>query len=53
MVFNNLYYLIGRDFLMEAFCQIRKNGAPGVDAEGSFRTGQSTMTATHPQKKGF
>ena len=31
MVFNNLYHLIDRDFLMEAFRQTRKSGALGVD----------------------
>lgn len=31
MVFNNLYHLIDRDFLMEAFRQTRKGGALGVD----------------------
>lgn len=36
MVFNNLYYLIGRDFLMEAFCQIHKNGAPGWTLRAVF-----------------
>ena len=31
MVFNNLHYLIDKDFLFEAFNCTRKDGAPGVD----------------------
>ncbi len=31
MVFNNLHYLIDKDFLFEAFNRTRKDGAPGVD----------------------
>jgi retron-type reverse transcriptase len=31
MVFNNVFHLIDRDFLLEAYGQIRKNSAPGVD----------------------
>ena len=31
MVFNNLYYLIDKDFLYEAYRQTRKNAAPGED----------------------
>jgi group II intron reverse transcriptase/maturase len=31
MVFNNVFHLIDRDFLLEAYRQTRKNSAPGVD----------------------
>jgi retron-type reverse transcriptase len=31
MVFNNVFHLIDRDFLREAYRQTRKNSAPGVD----------------------
>ena len=31
MVFNNLYHLIDKDFLYEAYRQTRKNAAPGED----------------------
>jgi RNA-directed DNA polymerase len=31
MVFNNVFHLIDRDFLREAYGQTRKNSAPGVD----------------------
>ena len=31
MVFNNVFHLIDRDFLLEAYGQTRKNRAPGVD----------------------
>ena len=31
MVFNNVYHLIDRDFLLEAYRQTRKDSAVGVD----------------------
>ncbi len=31
MVFNNVFHLIDRDFLLEAYRLTRKNSAPGVD----------------------
>ena len=31
MVFNNVFHLIDRDFLREAYRLTRKNSAPGVD----------------------
>ena len=31
MVFNNVFHLIDREFLLEAYRQTRKNSAPGVD----------------------
>ena len=31
MVFNNLFHLIDKDFLYEAYRQTRKNAAPGAD----------------------
>jgi hypothetical protein len=31
MVFNNLYHLIDREFLLEAYRQTPKSSAPGMD----------------------
>ena len=31
MVFNNVFHLIDREFLLEAYRRTRKNSAPGVD----------------------
>jgi len=31
MVFNNVFHLIDREFLLEAYRQTRKSSAPGVD----------------------
>jgi RNA-directed DNA polymerase len=31
MVFNNVFHLIDRDFLLEAYRHTRKNSAPGID----------------------
>jgi RNA-directed DNA polymerase len=31
MVFNNVFHLIDRDFLLEAYRRTRQDSAPGVD----------------------
>jgi RNA-directed DNA polymerase len=31
MVFNNVFHVIDREFLLEAYRHTRKNSAPGVD----------------------
>ena len=30
-MFNNVFHLIDREFLREAYCQTRKSSAPGMD----------------------